>query len=114
MDCYLNLVNENRERQIVCTRSDEENGNKFHPVHPDVARSVNIHLANNGHMAVPTTINDWVTRFYILKFQREDTIIADIGVKKIHSGRVLLGQMSFYSAKHFEHEIMEEIQEIEV
>lgn len=115
LDVYMNLVNvtENTERQIVCSRADAENGNKFYPLHQDIIRSINIHLANKGHMAIPTEINGWTTRFYILKFEK-DVIITDIGVKKIHSGRVLLGQMSFYSAKDLEHEIMDEITKIKV
>lgn len=115
MEVYLNLVNtsENRERQIVLTNHGEENGNKIYPIPHDIVRSVNIHLANNGHMAIPTEINGWITRFYILKLQKH-SIIADVGVKKIHSGQVLLGQISFYSAKDFEHEILEEIKKIEV
>lgn len=115
LEIYMNVLNtnENRERQIVCTRATEENGNKIYPLHHDAVRSINIHLANNNHMAIPTTINNWVTRYYILKFPRH-TIISDIGVKKIHSGKVLLGQISLYSAKNFEHELMNEIKTIEV
>jgi hypothetical protein len=115
LEIYMNVINtsENRERQIICSKADEENGNKIHPVHDDVIRSINIHLANNGQMAIPSEINNWITRFYILKFYK-DTKIVDIGVKKIYSGKVLLGQMSFYSAKDFENEIMEEIIKIKV
>lgn len=115
MEVYLNLVNvtENTERQIVCSRAEAENGNKFHPLHEDVIRSINIHLANKNHMAIPSEINGWTTRFYILKFEK-DIFITDIGIKKFHSGSVLLGQMSVYSAKDFEHEIMGQMMKIKV
>ena len=115
LDVYLNVANEeeNRERQIVCTRAVEGNGNKIYPLSDTEVIPVNIYLANNGHTAVPSVINNWKTRFYILKFDKNNTI-KDIGVRKIHTGRVLLGQMSLYSAKNFEHEVMEKSEIIKV
>lgn len=101
---HLNIVNlsNNREIQIVCGNEEDENG----PLNYDAVRKVNIHLATNGHIAIPSMINDWETRFFLIKAHRH-AIITDIGVKKLHAGRVLLGQISFYSAKDFEnyHEI---------
>lgn len=97
----LNITNStnHRELQIVCGNAEEESSTKVVPLSYHAVRDVNIHLASSGHLAIPTAINGWNTRFYLLKFQN-DSLITDIGVKKIHTGRVLLGQMSFYSAKH--------------
>lgn len=96
------------ELQIICGNSDEENSNEIVPLAYDAVRDVNIHLASSGHVAIPSTINGWKTRFYLLKFHN-DVLITDIGVKKIHTGRVLLGQMSLYSAKHLKIENVRKI-----
>lgn len=104
LQVYLNIANvsSNREHQIICGNENDE----IVPLNYESVRDVNIYLATSGHIAIPSIINDWETRFYLLKFNRH-AIITDIGVRKIHAGRILLGQMSFYSAKDFENEIDE-------
>lgn len=102
LQVVLNITSKSnhRELQIICGNAEEESSNEIVPLNYDSVRDVNITLASSGHVAIPSTINGWKTRFYLLKFHSEG-LITDIGVKKIHTGRVLLGQMSFYSAKHF-------------
>lgn len=57
-------------------------------------------LANNGQTFVPSNINQWETRYYLLKFEKTTKArITDIGVRKMKRGNVLLGFMAFYSAK---------------
>lgn len=67
-------------------------------------RNVASYLANNGHKNVaPSKINGWETRYYLLKFDPSlRAQVTDIGFKKMRRGKVLIGQLAFYSAKHLE------------
>lgn len=109
LEVHLNLLNKrnSRDLKIACKR-EGNTGNDLTPLNQDAAQSVNIFLANKGLMPSPSFINDWETRFFLLKFNNmlsKDIIITDIGVKKIFRGRVLLGQIAIYSAVDFDSNI---------
>jgi mannosyl-glycoprotein endo-beta-N-acetylglucosaminidase len=64
----------------------------------DDVRNIAVYLANKRQTFVPSKINGWETRYYLLKFDKSiHARISDIGVKKIKRGNVLLGYMAFYS-----------------
>lgn len=113
LEVHLNLINPNRNREmkIVC-KSKQTDGNEISPLSQESVRSLNIFLANKGQMPIPERIHNWETRFYVLLFHEnspiEHLIVSDIGVKKNHQGKVLLGQMAFYSA----HGIINEIENL--
>lgn len=110
LEVHMNITNNQREHQIVCGKP-ETDGNVIVPLHHDAVQAVNIFLANKRQMAIPSMINEWETRYYILKFDKK-TVISDIGVRKIHSGLVLLGQLSLFSAKDFDQDIMDGVRKI--
>jgi hypothetical protein len=111
LEIHLNLVNmhTNRDIKIVC-KSQATHGNEISALNDESIRSVNVFLAKNSHASVPKFINNWETRYFILLFSngtalKEHLMISDIGVKKFHHQRVLLGQMAFYEAAGIENEV---------
>lgn len=63
-------------------------------------RNVGAYLANKRQTFVPSNINGWETRYYLLKFEKSMKVrITDIGVRKMKRGNVLLGFLAFHSAK---------------
>lgn len=99
----LNVYNEERniDNQIVCDAGEHQtNPYEIPCLIEDDVRDVAVFLANNGKTFVPSRINGWETRYYLLKFDEPaSTIITDIGFKKGNNGQVLLGQIACYSAK---------------
>ena len=94
----LNLLdlNTNAEVQLVF---DGFNG--ANPCLPENdVRKIAVFLANKHQSFIPSFINGWETRYYLLKFHKSNKMrITDIGVKKMKRGSVLLGNMAFYSAQ---------------
>lgn len=98
----LNLYDVKRsiDFQLVCDESNGTNPFAISCLDDDDVKNIAIFLANSRQTFVPSKINGWETRYYLLKFDVSSKIlITDIGVKKIKRGKVLLGQMAFYSAK---------------
>lgn len=104
LEIHLNVLNNDTSRglKIVC-KKDERHVNDISSLNQQNVRAMNIFLANKGYVPIPEYINNWETRFFLLKFNKtSDIIITDIGVKKIQRGKLLLGQLAFYSAIDFE------------
>jgi len=106
LEVYLNVLNTatNRGLKIVC-KKEPKHVNDISSLKSEDARSLNIFLANKGYASTPELINSWETQYFLLNFNKsssENIIVTDIGVKKIHRGKVLLGQIAFYSAIDFE------------
>ncbi|KAL7035969.1 hypothetical protein ACKWTF_008645 [Chironomus riparius] len=105
-EVHLNALNTatNRGLKIVC-KKEAKHANDISSLKSEDVRSLNIFLANKGYPPTPELINSWETQYFLLKFNKsssENIIVTDIGVKKIHRGKVLLGQIAFYSAIDFE------------
>lgn len=100
-------VSKSIDIQLVC------DGNGTNPfaissLAEDDVRNIAIFFSSNGQTFIPSNINGWETRYYLLKFERSArALITDIGFKKMRRGRVFLGHIAFYSANHlgrdFEH-----------
>ena len=104
-DVQVNLnildVKRSNDTQLVCGGSNSPNHSVIPYLAEDDVRNIALFLANNRQTFVPSKINGWETRYYLLKFQKSTrALITDIGVKKAKRGRILIGQMAFYSAKH--------------
>lgn len=108
-DVQMNLNIFNTERnvdgQLVCDGSNGTNQFVVSCLVEDDVREIASFLASNRKTFVPSKINGWETRYYLLKFDRSaKMIITDIGFKKMTHGKVLLGQIACYSAKHLKNE----------
>lgn len=106
LEIHLNVLNtvKNRGLKIVCKKY-EKHANDISSLRSEDVRSLNIFLANKGYTPTPELINSWETQYFLLNFDKsssDNIIVTDIGVKKIHKGKVLLGQIAFYSAIDFE------------
>ncbi|XP_070498685.1 cytosolic endo-beta-N-acetylglucosaminidase-like [Chironomus tepperi] len=106
LEVHFNVLNTstNRGLKIVC-KKDEQHVNDISSLKSEDVRSLNIFLANKGYAPTPELINSWETQYFLLNFDKSssaDIIVTDIGVKKIHKGKVLLGQIALYSAIDFE------------
>jgi mannosyl-glycoprotein endo-beta-N-acetylglucosaminidase len=86
--------------QLVFEGSNGTNPFAISCLAEDDVRKIAIFLANSRQAFVPSKINGWETRYYLLKFEKTvGARITDIGIKKMKRGHVLLGSMAFYSAK---------------
>lgn len=97
----INLMDlkRNFDVQIVCDGPSGSNPFAISCLDEDDVRNVAVFLANNRQTAVPSKINGWETRYYLLKFERSlKVVVTDIGVRKMRPGKVLFGHMAFYSA----------------
>lgn len=59
---------------------------------------------SRGHTVVPSSINGWETRHYLIKFNQKIRI-TDIGMRKMGNNQVLLGYMSLLPANGFNSDI---------
>lgn len=110
-DLQVNLnvldVKSTNEVQLVCAGANGTNPFVLSCLAEDDVRSIAVFLANNRQTFVPSKINGWETRYYILKFNKTtQVLITDIGIKKKSRGKVLLGQMAFRSAKNLVHDFV--------
>lgn len=99
---HLNLLDAKRsvDFQVVCDGFNGTNPFVMPCLAEDDVRSIAIFLANSRQTFVPSKINGWETRYYLLKFKPSTkAIITDIGIKKMKRGKILIGHMAFYSAK---------------
>lgn len=106
-DVQVNLnimdVKRNNELQLICDDSNGTNPSVLSCLSENDVRNIAVFLANKRHTFVPSKINGWETRYYLLRFDRKtEAMVTDIGFKKSKRGKVLLGQMALYSAKHLE------------
>lgn len=100
--------------QLVC---DGPNGNPFATpcLEEHDVRSLATYLVNNKQTFVPSRINGWETRYYLLKFESPTkALISDVGIRKMKRGKVLLGQIAFYSAKHLNRQDFQHINPIQL
>lgn len=98
----LNILETRRsvDAQLVCDGTIGTNRLSTPCLEEDDVRSIAVFLANNRLSFVPSKINGWETRYFLLRFEKSmKAIITDIGVRKTKRGKVLLGQIAFYSAK---------------
>lgn len=98
----LNLYDVRRQvdGQLVCDGSSGTNPFAIACLAEDDVRTIAVFLANSRQTFVPSLINGWETRYYLLKFNPSaKVLITDVGVRKMRRGKVLLGQVAFYSAK---------------
>lgn len=102
-DVQMNLtvldVTRSVDVQLVCDGSNGTNPFSISNLAEHDMRNIASFLAHNRETFVPASINGWQTRYYLLKFDRSArALITDIGIKKLKRGKVLLGQVAFYSA----------------
>jgi mannosyl-glycoprotein endo-beta-N-acetylglucosaminidase len=101
----LNVLDLRRstDAQLVCDGDNGTNPFVVSCLSEDDVRRLAVYFADNRLSFVPSVINGWETRYYLLKFDKSvKALITDIGLKKSRHGKVLLGQMSFYSAKNLQ------------
>ena len=91
--------------QLVCDGPLGTNPFSIACLDEDDVRNIAIHLANNRQTFVASNINGWETRYYLLKFDKSRrAVITDIGIKKMRRGKILLGQVAFYTANDMEND----------
>lgn len=90
--------------QVVLEGSGGMNPFAISCLNEDDVRNIGPFIAKNHPPFIPSQINGWETRYYLLKFEKSKKVrVTDIGVKKLRHGIVLLGSMALYSAKNFNH-----------
>lgn len=104
-DVQVNLnvldVKRSTEVQLVCSGSNGTNPFVLQSLAEDDVRNIALFLASTRQTFVPSKINGWETRYYLLKFdESSQVLITDIGFKKKKRGKVLFGQIAFYAAKN--------------
>jgi mannosyl-glycoprotein endo-beta-N-acetylglucosaminidase len=98
----MNLLelNSSVDIQLVFEGSNGTNPFAISCLDENDVRNVSNFLASKRQTVIPSQINGWETRYYLMKFEKSKKVrITDIGFKKMKRGNVLLGFMSFYSAK---------------
>lgn len=108
-DVQMNLtvldMTRSTDFQLVCDGSRGTNPFAIPYLADDHVRNIAVFLASNGHNFVPSNINGWETRYYLLKFEKSArAMITDIGIKKSKRGKILLGQIAFYPAAGLKHD----------
>lgn len=98
----LNVLDLTRNVDIQLT-CDGSKGTLSSCLEENDVRSIGSFLAHERHSFVPSMINGWETRYYLLKFKKSTkALITDIGIMKKRRDKVLLGQVAFYSAKNLQ------------
>lgn len=102
-DVQMNLtvldVARSSDVQLVCDGSRGTNPFAISYLEEDDVRNIAPFLANSRQTFVPSLINGWETRYYLLKFDKSiRAVVTDIGFKKMKRGKILLGQVAFYPA----------------
>lgn len=98
-DLQVNLsileTDKKTEMEIVC---NESTGFKSLPER-DV-KNIATYFLSNQISFIPSIINGWETRYYILKFKASTKAkITDIGIKKKKNSKLLVGSLAFYPVK---------------
>jgi hypothetical protein len=99
----LNILDVRRsvDVQLVCDGANGTNPFSISCLSEEEVRNIASYLAHNRQTFVPSLINGWETRYYLLRFDRSTkALITDIGIRKMKRGKVLLGHMAFYPAKN--------------
>ncbi|CRK96295.1 CLUMA_CG009715, isoform A [Clunio marinus] len=105
-DVHVNLnisdIERNVDIQLVCGGKNSTNPFVMSCVSEEDVRTIAIFLANSRQVFIPSLINGWETRYFLLTFNSSTkALITDIGIKKLKRGRILIGHLAFYSAKNF-------------
>lgn len=93
---YLNILEAKRnvEIEVVC---NDSSGLRL--LEMDV-KKIATFFTENRVPFVPSKINGWETRYYLLKFEASaKALITDIGIRKKRNSKLLLGSVAFHSAK---------------
>lgn len=101
----FNIIDSSSDKlyTVECNAWEDNNDAiKISPLNSNELKIVAEYLSRNYNARIPdATVEEWTTKSFLLKFKKnQKCVITDIGVGKKKTGKILLGKISLFPAKH--------------